>query len=1450
MKTKRFISAAIAGVMAISLACVVYADGTISSLSELKTAFGTAGTYTIESDFNVTNSGITAAITIDGKNHTLTSTQTNADSTIFQNENVNSTLKNLTINGNAKTDVGIWEGAGSMTITDATIQNYTITTSGRRAAVSSGSSGSGKQGNLTLNNVKFVNNSEFDITVADAATVNINEGTELSKLRLQSNTCKLNIGAGWSGSFEITMDSPTSVTLGTIGAGADVSGITVKGSGGYYVENDNGALRIINDNGAELHFDMNERGLLYKGSTGFLYGEAEPNVPTIDLLQGLQPATMVQKALGGLQHPTGDAIRTKSALEAAGVKSIQVYLQDIYLEWPYDAPMKNGSIDVDGYTKTCEEILYGMICDKANEGDAGAFLGSDGNYYILNKENAARYSYVLFNEPDQIWYGGNLSGLEAAWKQVYEAVHKIDPNAKCAGPNFANYNKNSYDNFLSYCKNNNCLPELISWHELGDSSMTKFFSNYDEIKSMTAKYYSADSQPELLVNEYARHYDIATSGGLVKWLAMFEDKDMDGCMAYWGMANSLNEVAADQNSPSSTWWVYHWYAQMTGEQVPLKSPAFANTRFYGLTAYDKDIPMAYVLFGGSEEKHGKETVYLDNMNKTALVGANGAAHVKIYGVGFSGQHGANYKPEVVFDGAVNVTDNTLKIQTTDTDEMDAFFAVVTPTDETGAAMKDVKISTLSYEAEDATLLGGAKAYAKTGWSTWAASGRKEVGSINNNGDGVKFTVNVPEDGTYNISLFYSLQAPSVNPMTLEPDPNGQNRGIGHTLPYGMQVDDGEVKTIYLDSTITWSYRNHHDESISLKAGEHTITFTHINGNEGNKVERAQFVAAIDKLDLDLFSYPNFEIDLTEMKSFRTGENSYEVTAVAPMPGYYEITGDGDFTLTRQIVDYAPDAKTYSLVSTKDVPVSDIVYLSQGANTIGVTGDANILNFEYTSLNFMPPGKDPVATIFASEMAIHGTNAYYKYNKNNNYPWCDTVITELGVGQHADADDRGEDNYIELNVNVKNEGLYNIGICYSNDEPAPVMLKSNGETYVHPYNIDLVERYAQIKVNDNEPETVYFRHTMSWETFKTVDMQAELKAGDNTIRIYNDNSYQFSPIVNSTAPEIAYVMLAKLDWDGNVIEITFEKNEIDESALNEAIAKAEEILAGDTYSDETIAALKTALDSVNRETQSDVNKSRKAILDAIDALKPKPLNLTDYYATSYASTSLGNPEYSYDGNTSTAWTASRAASPYVAYEVFYAGDGKAFDLSEITMQGNSKTIVVYLGTDNDNILKTPAEMGSSSDLAKSGNNLYVPFAQLYDAKILGIANGANVTTALSGQYRYLVVALATWEETSVNELELSATVVSTEPEPEKTHITIAEGDSSVYADFTIVNEPGELCAYLAKYAEDGTLAEVKFSAVNESSLRLEIPVTDNKKYTYKAFLWKENQKLVCDLAELK
>ncbi|MBQ9598561.1 MAG: hypothetical protein IJR33_01970, partial [Clostridia bacterium] len=434
----------------------------------------------------------------------------------------------------------------------------------------------------------------------------------------------------------------------------------------------------------------------------------------------------------------------------------------------------------------------------------------------------------------------------------------------------------------------------------------------------------------------------------------------------------------------------------------------------------------------------------------------------------------------------------------------------------------------------------------------------------------------------------------------------------------------------------------------------------------------------------------------------------------------------------------------------------MVYLAKGANTLGVSGKTKKITLAYDA------SKTAAAktVVTADKMTIHGTTPYYK---ERPYSVSGSVITALGIGQNAADTDKGEDNYVEFKLNAPSAGVYNLAIRYANDEPAPVMKKTDGSTYVHPYNIDLVERYAQIKVNDSEPETVYFRNTMSWDTYKTMDIQVQLSAGDNTIRIYNDNSYQFSELVNSTAPEIDTITAAKLSYNGEKVTASKDEGTVNKTKLNSIIAEAEaKLQQTDEYSAKTLAALQAAVDSVKngtQTTQSDVNEAYLAIKDAIEALRPAGLDLADYYVTSYSSGTAGTPENSFDGDTATAWAANRSSSPYVAYEVFDAGEGKVFDLSEITMQGDSNAKVMYLGTNSDDILKTPSELGNTqSDLASKDANLYRAFASLYSADILGTAAGENAVTELSGKYRYLIVAATTWSTTNIKELNLSAKVV--------------------------------------------------------------------------------------------
>ena len=88
-----------------------------------------------------------------------------------------------------------------------------------------------------------------------------------------------------------------------------------------------------------------------------------------------------------------------------------------------------------------------------------------------------------------------------------------------------------------------------------------------------------------------------------------------------------------------------------------------------------------------------------------------------------------------------------------------------------------------------------------------------------------------------------------------------------------------------------------------------------------------------------------------------------------------------------------------------------------------------------------------------------------------------------------------------------------------------MKTQSGKNYVHPYNTDLVERYMQISVNGESPQTVYFKNTFCWDTFKNTIIDISLQAGDNTLIFSNDNSYKFSAVQDDFTPRLDRFIIA-------------------------------------------------------------------------------------------------------------------------------------------------------------------------------------------------------------------------------------------------------------------------------------------------------------------------------------
>ena len=62
----------------------------------------------------------------------------------------------------------------------------------------------------------------------------------------------------------------------------------------------------------------------------------DDGIPSETMLTALKPQITAQKPSNGLQHPNGDAFKVAPEFKRSGGRQIQIYIQDIYKNWPYD----------------------------------------------------------------------------------------------------------------------------------------------------------------------------------------------------------------------------------------------------------------------------------------------------------------------------------------------------------------------------------------------------------------------------------------------------------------------------------------------------------------------------------------------------------------------------------------------------------------------------------------------------------------------------------------------------------------------------------------------------------------------------------------------------------------------------------------------------------------------------------------------------------------------------------------------------------------------------------------------------------------------------------------------------------------------------------------------------------------------------------------------------------
>jgi len=309
-------------------------------------------------------------------------------------------------------------------------------------------------------------------------------------------------------------------------------------------------------------------------ASGSLYGLTE-SLPSdvAGMLAPLKPNVFTNPALSGSGHQQGVAAAAipVAARIASTTGKVMIRLADILPGWPYTWP---------GQSTWLSDVTSVINSKKA---------ASSTNFY----------GYELWNEPDGTWQSGSGDFNTTLWKPTWSLVRSSDPQAKIVGPSYSYYNNSSMSSFLTYCKNNSCLPDIVSWHQWGADGLSGAVSSYRSLEK------SLGIGPlAISINEYSSstHTYEGCPGASVPFIAKFERDGVESaCISWWftGLPGRLGSLLTSGNAKGGGWYLYKWYGDMTGYMAMTTPPSDASDGVDAFASVDKSQLDASIVLGGN-----------------------------------------------------------------------------------------------------------------------------------------------------------------------------------------------------------------------------------------------------------------------------------------------------------------------------------------------------------------------------------------------------------------------------------------------------------------------------------------------------------------------------------------------------------------------------------------------------------------------------------------------------------------------------------------------------------------------------------------------------------------------------------------------------------------------------------------------------------------------------------
>lgn len=279
----------------------------------------------------------------------------------------------------------------------------------------------------------------------------------------------------------------------------------------------------------------------------------------------------------GNQHPFGDGFIAAERLKGTTAK-VQITFPDLLPYWPYSWPGQQSWLN----------SVSKYLDKKVN-----------GGYDNID-------SYVIWNEPDGTWKSANGDLNTVVWKPTYDLIRKKDPGTKIVGPCISYYDGNKMRSFLRYCKQNNCMPDLICWHQWGSEG---FIGAVEDVHKIEQELGLPTTYP-LCINEYCagasddkKKYE-GCPGYSVPFIAKFERNNVESATISWWFTNlpgRLGSLLTANNEKGGGWWLYKWYGDMEGYMAMVTPPNDKSDGVDGFAAVDRKQYCASLVLGGNTE---------------------------------------------------------------------------------------------------------------------------------------------------------------------------------------------------------------------------------------------------------------------------------------------------------------------------------------------------------------------------------------------------------------------------------------------------------------------------------------------------------------------------------------------------------------------------------------------------------------------------------------------------------------------------------------------------------------------------------------------------------------------------------------------------------------------------------------------------------------------------------